>query len=262
LNNYKKVFLNTKSSFSINEKVDIILSPELYWVHIFEIPLKTKKDILNVLPTYFEDYFDVEGYKYYTLKLEGEQFLCFAYDESLIAQKIHDSNLKLSQVQNIYFAQNEFSSLNSFQIDEQYLAYHDNILLKIPKNIADINSATHIDIDIIELSEHSISVNKTNKYIDTKSVYILSFILILISVVNFGKISLVNSAIEDIKNNKKQIKKDYNMLPTMLQTKSVIKTLEKKQITQVKLRDNLKKSFKSQESIRRVSFRDGEVSYE
>ncbi|MEA3498625.1 MAG: hypothetical protein U9R16_06145 [Campylobacterota bacterium] len=261
-NKNKTIFLNKKSSFTFDEKVDVILSPELYWVRIFNIPLKNKNDVLKALPTYFEDFFDVEGYEFYVIKLEDEQYLCFAYLESLISQIANDANLKLSQILNIHFSQNEFLDFKSFKIDNQYLAYHDDILLRIPKNLTNENDISNIDMDSIKLSKHTFSINKTNKYIDTKSIYLLSFIFILISFINFGKVTILSNTINETTNNQTKIAKEYKMLPTMMQTKSVIKSLEKKQTLQVNLRDKLKNSFQSNRNIQRVSYRNREITYE
>ena len=90
-NKNKIFFLTKKSRYSYGEAADIILSPELYWVRIFDIPITNKRDMIKVVPTLFEDFLDVEEYKFYAVKQEENKYICFAYNENEITkiQKRH-----------------------------------------------------------------------------------------------------------------------------------------------------------------------------
>ncbi len=264
LNNKNKIiFLNKSSSYTYDGKVNIVLSPELYWVRIFEIPIKNKSDILKVVATFFEDFLDIEGYIFYAIKLEDDKYLCFAYMESLISQTIIDANLNLKQVSNIYFAQNEFMGYDVFQVDDKCFIYQSNILLKVPKKFINDAEISKFDMDNISLSRHRISINRSNKYIDNKSIYILSISFLLISFINFGKSNIINNTTDEVLEYQESIKTKYKMLPTMMQTKSIIKILEKKQYKQTQLRDILQKDFSDKnKKIKKVSFRNNKISYE
>ena len=259
----KILFLTKTSKYTYDKKIDIILSPELYWVRIFDIPIKSKKDTLAVVPSFFEDFLDIKSYKFYVIKKEDDKNLCFAYDEKFILKTIRNANINLNQVCNIFFAQNEFENLNSFKIEDDYFTNQDDILIKLPKEFINLNEIVDFNLDTIKLSKHSISINKTNKYIDNKSIYILSFIFLITSFLNFGKSIVNNNNIDKIIKNQTKITKQYKMLPTMMQTKSVIKTLERKQAQQIKLRDALKKTFNvKNKKIKKVSFKNNKVIYE
>jgi hypothetical protein len=259
----KILFLTKTSQYNYEQKVDIILSPELYWVRVFEIPVTNKKDIISVIPNFFEDFLDIENYKFYFISLEDNKKLCFAYDEDLILQTIKNANITLNQVSNIFFAQNEFKGIDSFKFDNNYFIYQDDILLKVPKELIATNEIINYDMDKVNLSKNKIYINTTNKYIDNKSIYIFSFIFIIIGLINFGKSGIVNSKIDTIISNQQDIKKEYQMLSTMLQTKSIIKSLEKKEQKQIILRQRLKKDFDlKKQSIQRISFKNGKVKYE
>jgi len=112
----KTLFLTKTSYYECDEKINIILSPELYWVRIFDIPIKNKNDVVKVMPSFFESFLDVDNYKFYVIELEDNKKLCFAYDESLITKTIQDANLTLNQISNIFFAQTELNSLKLFHI--------------------------------------------------------------------------------------------------------------------------------------------------
>ncbi len=224
----KILFLTSTSHCLYTKNIDIVLSPEFYWVRIFNTPINKKKDILRVIPTFFEDFMNIEGYKFYIKKLDTNKYLCFAYNDDIISKAVKNANLTLNQVANIHFAQNEFVKYDFFKVDDNYFIYQDNILLKVPKAFVNSNEMPTCNMDDITLSKHKIYINKTNKYIDNKSLYILSTIFLIIAFINFTKINIVNDNVNRILQNQKSIKKQYKMLPTMMQTKSVIKALEKK----------------------------------
>lgn len=258
----KLIFLTPNSHYDYTKSVDLILSPEYYWIRTFNIPLKKKKDVLSVVPTYFEDYIDIQGYKFYIKELSENNYLCFAYKEDTIFQAIENANLKSSQISNIYFAQNEFVDAQSFKIDDNYFVYQDETLLKVPKEFVDQTNIKNYDIKNINLSKYKITINKVNKYIDNKSLYTLSVIFLLVSLINFSKINDINSSISSFESQQNKIKKEYKMLPTVMQTNSLIKTLEKKQKEQIKLRDKLFIALNKNKKINRVYLQNGKVRYE
>ena len=118
--NNKKVFLSTNTKITSTQKVNIILSPELYWVRIFDIPVKNTTHARHVLPTLFEDILsNVSELSYQVVKLEENKYLCFAYVNKTIYEAIKKSGIPLSLVDNIYFAQNECKSYPQFIVDNK-----------------------------------------------------------------------------------------------------------------------------------------------
>ncbi len=262
-NKNKIIFLNKSSKYTYDKKVDIILSPELYWVRIFNISIENKRDILKVVAALFEDFLDTDDYKFYAIKIEENKYLCFAYMESLISQTITNSNLRLTQVSNIYFAQNEFTDFDCFKVNDNYLVYQDNILLKVPKEFINEIDISIVDLDNINVSKYKISINKSNKYIDNNSLYILSLILLIVAFINFGKTNMIDNSVNHILEKQQTIKKQYKILPTMIQTKSVIKTLEKKKKEQIKIRNILENTINiKNKKIKKIVLRNSKVSYE
>ncbi len=252
------LFLKKTSKYSCNRKVDIILSPELYWVRFFDIPVSNIKDARTVVPTFFEDFLDINNYKFYIAEQKDGKYLCFAYDENVILNAIKNANLNLNQVSNIYFGQNEFSNIDAFKIVDEYFIYQDDVLVKFPKEFVDDDKFVTYNLSTLKLSKHKISIRYKSKFINNKSLYILSAIFIFISLLNFAKTYIIKDMTDNIILNQEVVKKQYKILPTMMQTKSVIKSLELKQSKQIKLREALQYlfSFKNftQGRIQKVDF--------
>ena len=82
-----------------NSKVDIILSPEFYWIRIFDIPVKNIAQAKAVLPSLFEDILlKVGELSYQVIKLEEGKYLCFAYINKKVFEAIKNSGINLSLV--------------------------------------------------------------------------------------------------------------------------------------------------------------------
>ena len=175
----RNIFLHSKTKLNIDSKqrVNIILSPQLYWVRIFELPLNSTKEVLEVLPSLFEEFVKDDKLSYYTVKIEDKKFLSFAYDETKILNYIKQANLTLNQIAGVYFAQNEFASFVKnnqvcMRVDDVCLSFINDLLVQIPLMIkTDINN--DLNIQNITLSKHKIYINSSSKYLDRKSAYIL-----------------------------------------------------------------------------------------
>ena len=213
-------------------------------MRIFELPLNSTKEVLNVLPNMFEDFIDIEDQSFYVKKLEDNKYLSFAYNDSKIVEAIKRSNLNLSQVQNIYFAQIEFLNLkeeisNSFRVDSINLAFIDDILIQIPSKLQMNKDSSNFNIQNLELSKDNIYINASSKYLDSKSAYKLSAILLLLSLFTFGKYISNQQVISQIPNKIDNLKQNSKMLATSLQTNAVIKKLEKISSKQKEIREVL-----------------------
>ena len=249
------IFLHSKSSFDIQTDVNVILSPEFYWLRIFELPMSNKKDILSALPSLFEDFIDVDGKKFYAKKLEDKKYLCFAYDELKIIDAIKKANLKLSKVKGIYFAQIEFASIMSntaqscLKIDGVCLGFNNSILVQVPIQLQ-VSNANDIDISFIPLSKDKISVNNSSKYLDAKLGYTLSILFVLFAILNFAKVSISAYHLSDSEAKIEEIKQKYNMPQSSYQTKSIVKKLKRVESRQIRLRKLLAYIFEAKRKNR------------
>ena len=259
-NKNKILFLTRTSTFSYDEKVDVILSPELYWVRVFDIPIPNKKEALSVVPTFFEEFFDIENYKFYAIKQGDNKYLCFAYEESKVIEAIENANLTLNQVSSIYFAQNEFTDLSSIKMEDEYFGYQDDILIKFPSLFVNEDDFEKIDISNLSTSKDYISINYTSKYIDNSSLYLISAMILVISIFNFMKIYTLNVEENLILTKQEQVKKEFKVPSTMIQAKSIIRTLKIKSKKQIKLREALEYIFEFSKAVKgkiqRIDYRN------
>ena len=218
--------------------------------------MNSTKDILNVLPSMFEDFVDITNLTFYTKKLEDGKYLCFGYEDSKILEVIKTSGITTNQIKGIYFGQIELENLvktsnqTCMTIDNICLSYIDDILVQIPI-VLNVSIDNDLDIDDIKLSKDKIYINSHSKYIESKYSYMLSLLFILFSTVIFSKVIANNNIISNIPKVKESIRTDYNLPSSMIQTKSIIKRLDKTIKNQYKIRDSLYYilSFKRTNSI-------------
>jgi len=263
-NKKKILFLSSTSNHNYDGQVNIILSPELYWVRLFNIPVNNIKDALDVIPTFFDDFIDISKYKFYAIKQDNNKYLCFAYNESDIIDLIKQSNLNFNNISKIYFAQNEFNTLNNFQLANEYFGYQNNILVKYPANFIDKDLFKTTNLSSLNLSKNSISIYKTSKYLDVKSIYTLSIVFILISILNFSKIININKQISAIDINQIRVQKEYKLLSTTIQTKSIIQKITKIKNKQEKIRKDLEIALRNSKNkhLKVINLKNERLVYE
>lgn len=218
------------------------MSPEYYWSRVFEFPLNSKKEVLRVLPNEFDEYIDIEDASYYVQKLQGQKYLCFAYDESKIIEAIKNSGLKLTQVNNIHFGQIEFGDIveglgqSCMKVDNVCLSFIDGKLVQIPLMLQ-VDIENNIDIQNIKLSKESISLNSSSKYIQTDTAYKLTAVFVLFSLFTFVKVIDNKFSASEYETKIENIKTSFDMPATTIQTKSIMRKLQKISTTQNHLRE-------------------------
>ena len=222
----QKIFLTIKTKVTnLLKKVDIIVSPEFYWVRKFEIPVKSETQARHVLPTLFEDIIeDISNLSYQVIKLEENQFLCFAYNNKKIYDAIKKSNIPTSLINSIYFAQNECKSFHTFEVDEQkYMYTSEGILVKVPYSLLpDVLSLNKV-INSIKLSSNKLQIKLYSDVLNSKFYYSFFIIFTLLILMNTIKYFSYTNEIEKIEENLEKIKKEYKLPTSMIQTNSILK---------------------------------------
>lgn len=244
-NKNRKVFLSSNTKLYETSKVDIILSPEFYWVRILDIPVKTISQAKAVLPTLFEDLISKStDLSYQVIKLEDNKYLCFAYLNQKIYETIKHSGLNLSLVNGIYFAQNECTEFRQFIVDGiGFLYTQDNILVKIPNEIISDKVNLNEYIHTINLSSNKIDIKLYNNYFNKKQLNILIIIFVLISIINFIKYISYSNEISKENEKIEEIKKKNNLPSSMIQVDSIINTNKKIAQMEIKKREALEYLF-------------------
>jgi hypothetical protein len=210
--------------------------------------MNSKKEVMTVLPSLFEEFMDITNKKYYVKKLEDNKYLCFAYDEQKILDSIKNSNLSLSLVHSISFAQIELESIVEttaqvcLKVDGVCLGFSNGILVQVPIQMQ-VSTSGDIDISTIPLSKDNISLSQSSKYITEKNSYLLSSIIVLFSLLLFTKVIINNSIISSVPIQIDAIKEKYNMPASTLVANSIMKKLNKISNKQKLLREAYKYIF-------------------
>lgn len=237
-NKHKKLFLCLDSKFDVKERVDIILSPEFYWVRIFDIPVKNTTQARHVLPTLFEDILEnTFELSYQVLKLEDGKYLCFAYINKKIFEAIKSAGISNSQVNSIYFAQTECKDFPQFKVcNKAFLYTNENILVKVPSSILTNDVDLENSLQDLKLSSNKVDIKLYNSSLSQKQIYSLLIVMLIVCFVNIFKIFDYKSEISLLDDKIDSTKKASKLPSSMIQTNSIL--------------DSYKVTFKEQTNIR------------
>ena len=237
--NSQKVFLCSDTKIDVKGKVDIILSPEFYWVRIFDIPVKSTAQARHVLPTLFEDILEnVKELSYQVIKLEEDKYLCFAYENKRIFEAIKKSGVSLSAVNSVYFAQNECKNYEQFIADNKSFLYtQDGILVKVPNGL--LTNAVNISdvLEKIELSSNKVEIKLYNNVLTPKQIYSLVAVLLILACVNFFKLYDYKSENSKFEDKLETLKANSKIPSSMIQTNSILKKYKKLSSLEIKKRE-------------------------
>lgn len=239
--NVNKVFLCKNSKIFKKDRVDIILSPEFYWVRIFDIPVANESHARRVLPTLFEDIIDnTKQYSYKLIKLKENNYLCFAYEDKNIIEGIKNSGLNISSINNIYFAQTECYDYDTFEVDgNSFLYTKEKVLVKAPDGLLNDTENLKTKLSSISLSSNKIDLRLYNKLLSTKQIVFIAICSIVIAALNLYKIYEYKSETNKIES-KIELEKNKNKLPkSMIQTNSIISKYKKVYNIEVEKREAL-----------------------
>lgn len=238
-NKHKKLFLCLDSKVNIKDRVDIILSPEFYWVRVFDIPVKNSTQARHVLPTLFEDVLETTNeLSYQVLKLEDGKYLCFAYINKKIFEAIKNAGISSSQVNSIYFAQTECLEFKQFTIcNKAFLYTQDDILVKVPSALLTQSIDLEKNLEKIKLSSNKVDIKLYNSSLSSNQIYSLLFVMLLICFVNIFKIFDYTSEISTLEEKIESTKKASKLPSSMIQTNSILDTYKLKQKSQIELRE-------------------------
>jgi hypothetical protein len=236
----QRIFLTSDTKTTdVSKNIDLILSPEFYWVRKFEIPVKTETQARHVLPTLFEDIIsDTSVLTYQVIKQEENLFLCFAYNNKKIYEAIKKSNIPTLNISSVYFAQNECYSFNSFKIDNSKFMYtSENILVKVPNNLLDDVMDLKKILNNINISSNKVQIKLYNNVINSKYYSMFFIFLGVLIVLNAIKYFDYSNEISKIDESIIKIKKVNNLPNSTLQTSSILKKYEKQVILENKKRE-------------------------
>lgn len=261
---YQTIFLDSNTpQTELEGKVNIILSPSLYWVKKLTLPVKYLREVKKLLPSIFEDILPDGHYSYYAYKKDNE-YVVFAYEDKKILELLAAKNILLVNVANIYFAQSELDSLEgAFKIsDTQSLFVKDSIVVVVP--CCWIEESGELSIEEVELSKNSIVLKQFGHIVDTTSMYKAAGVLIFIGLLLSVQWFITAQKTADIVDQKEGLFAKYGLKSTTMQNEALAKKLKRIDKTQSALREDiasiLKLSLQGDEKITLISYKQKRMS--
>lgn len=255
----KTVFLDADSPvLNTDEKVNIILSPSLYWVKKVTLPLQYAREVKKLLPSIFEDTLPDGKYSYSVYK-EGEDFFAFAYDDRAILELLEQKGMSPSNIADVYFAQSELSFIDgAVKINEtQSIFLKDDILILLPCCWAE--ESGDLNLDDMVLSKHSISLAQFGHIVDSSSLYKIAAVVFALIFLMGSELFISSQKISDIESLKEELFTKYKLQDTMFQNKAALKKYTAIHKQQTNLREYtsliLTLNLKSNESVKQMSLK-------
>lgn len=218
------------------KKVDVILSPSLYWVKRVSLPVKSVRDVKKLLPSIFEDTL-VDGKYSYDAYKSGEDFFVFAYEDKKIISLLNDKGVNPSDISSVHFAQSEFSALeSSMELNKDQAMYlKDEVLVLAP--LSWVSEPTKMDLSTITLSKHTIKLQQYGHIVDNKSLYKIWSILLVLGVIIFVEGFIASQKKEGVLEAKDELFSKYKLQSTMMQNRSTLSRYSKIHERQTKIRE-------------------------
>ncbi|MGB5964815.1 MAG: hypothetical protein WBF77_04000 [Sulfurimonadaceae bacterium] len=173
----KAFFVDVDSpAYPLEEAVNIILSPSMYWVKRVTLPVKYLHEVKSLIPSLFEENLP-EGKYSYSAYRDGDSFLIFAYNDKEVLDLIAQKGIVSANIDGIYLAQSEFDTIDEpIKIDENsVLSLQNGVVVKLPAALA--QEAASLNLDGHNFSKHSIHLTRINQIADKKSQVIFASIL-------------------------------------------------------------------------------------
>jgi len=236
----KTIFLdpNNSDGYEIQEreKLNIILSPSLYWVKKVTLPIKYVRDVKKLLPSLFEEILPTGNYSYTAYKVENEFFI-FAYEDKLILDTFSKCGILPSSVAGIYFAQSELQGIDgAVNINETQSIYvRDDIVVLVP--CCWIEETGDLDLADLKLSKHKVSLQQYAHIVDNSSLYKIGAILVVLVFLLLTEIIMTDKKTEELLEKNSEIFSSYKLKPTMFQNSSMLKKYTKIHKTQTEIRE-------------------------
>jgi hypothetical protein len=261
----KIIFLDPNSNIEVasQEKVDIVLSPSLYWVQRVNLPIKYLREVKKLLPSLFEDILPEGNYSYSAYKDDFSQnsYLIFAYEDKKIIDLASSFNIGTSSIASVRFSQSVLDNLQTaVKINETQSIYvKDGIVTLVP--CCWIEESGNIDLSSLTLSKHTITLAQFGHIVDNRSLYKIAAVLVSFSVLFFVEYFITSQKIASLDKQKGELFTEYDLKPTMFQNKALLKKYKDIHKNQTNLRQELSKKLK-QNNIKLITYKNDTLKVE
>lgn len=223
-------------SLDKKERIDIILSPSLYWVQKIKLPIKSLREVKKLLPSIFEDTLPQGNYSYSAYR-SGEEYFIFAYEDKKIFELLAQKGIALANIASVRFAQSEFSTLEEpLLINASHcMQIKDELLVLVPSSW--LREKKELEMSEIKLSNHTIKLEQFGHIVEKSTLYKIGLALGLLALLFGVEIYIAKSKQAEIQSAREELFSKYNLQPTLFQNRSLLERYSKIDTTQQKLRE-------------------------
>ena len=257
---YKAIFLDPNSpEVVVLGKINIILSPSLYWVKKLSLPVKYARDAKKLLPSIFEDTLPEGNYSYSVYK-KDDNFFAFAYDDKVIIDTLKEKGIATSDVASVYFAQSELSFMKgALKINKTQSIYvRDGIVILLP--CCWVEESGELKLDALNLSSHSITLAQFRHIVDNSSLYKIGAVLVTLIILVLTELFITSAKVGELTSLKEELFTKSKLQATMFQNEAALKKYEKIDKKQRILRAAVAKvlsiKLKPSESLLKIGFKN------
>lgn len=227
-----------EEQFSLDkkERVDIVLSPALYWVKKVKLPIKSLREVKKLLPSIFEDTL-LEGHYSYAAYRSGEEYFIFAYEDKKIFDLLAKKGIAFANVASVRFAQSEFVGIEeSLSINEkQCMQIKDELLVLVPSSW--VGQKNQLDMSGVKLSNHTVKLEQFGHIVDKSTLYKIGAALLFLALIFGVEIFIANAKKTEIESAREELFSKYNLQPTLFQNRSLLERYSKIDSQQAHLRE-------------------------
>jgi len=235
----KAFFVDVDSpSYTLEDPVNVILSPSLYWVKRVTLPVKYLRDVKSLLPSLFEEILPEGKYSYSAFKA-GEEFLLFAYNDKDILDLLAEKGISAANLNNVYLAQSEFDTLQApIKVSERsVLTLQNGVVVKLPLVL--FPEAESLNLDEHNYSKQTIHLTRFNQIADKKSQVVFGSILGFLIVMFTTEWLITSSKTTAIIEKQGEVFSHYNLQATSFQNEAIHAKLSNTFERQSRIRDIL-----------------------
>lgn len=220
------------------EKVNVILSPSLYWVQKVSLPVKYVRDVKKLLPSLFEDILPEGNYSYSAYK-DADDFYIFAYEDKKIIDTLLSKGINTSSIANVYFAQSELSDMNGARkvSDSECIYTKEGLVVVVPCTWVEYSGS--LDVREQELSKHSITLQQFGHIVDNRSLYKIGAIILILAILILSEYVITAQKVNEVTTLKEELFTKYKLKSTSFQNEAMFKKYDSIHKRQTKLREYL-----------------------
>lgn len=217
-------------------KVNIILSPSLYWVKKISLPISSLREVKKLLPSIFEESLPEAHYSYTAYK-SGNEFMIFAYEDKKIFEILKKFDINYTDILSLHFAQSELDSLDgACRINASESIYLQNgVVVLAPTSW--LKESKTLDLNEIILSKHKIKLQQYGHIVDSSSLYKIGAILVTLVLILLVELFVAKSKLSSLESSKEELFSKYKLQATMFQNRASMKKYSKIHKTQTQLRE-------------------------